>query len=133
MPKPLNPMPSSAKTARRTLWLQALLMILLAGGLVAAHKYKDSWVPELAANNVYRAAVGLAAAAIVLLFLTILMRRQWRWLWVLLLLIELATMAGLVWAGVRGINWIVVVVAALIPLVAIWALLGRVARRWFHH
>jgi hypothetical protein len=133
MAKQLNPMPPSAKSARRTLWIQVLLAVLLGAALVAAQQYKRNWVPAIAADNVYRTAAGLAAAAIVLLLMTVLMRYQWRWLWLLLLLVELATLGGLVWTGVRHLNWFIVVALAIIPLVAIFGLLNRVSRRWFHH
>ncbi|HZE41574.1 MAG TPA: hypothetical protein VE172_22470 [Stackebrandtia sp.] len=134
MAKQLNPMPPSAKSARRTLWVQALLAVLVGGGFAAIHKYKNAWEPNLVtAHHPYRIAIGFAVGGVVLFLLTLLMRYQWRWLWLLLVLIEVASLVGLVWVGVLGINWWVVGVAAAVSLFAFAALLGRVARRWFHH
>lgn len=133
MAKQLNPMPSSAQAARRTLWVQAVLALLLAGGLLYSHHNHRNWVPQPAVDDVYRWTVGLAAAAVVVFVLTVLMRYQWRWLWIVLLIIELGSIAGLIWTAFHGINWVVVVVLCLISLVALWKLLSRVSRRWFHH
>ncbi|CAM3177773.1 hypothetical protein [Stackebrandtia soli] len=133
MAKPLNPMPPSAKTARRAIWVQALLAILLGGGFAIAQTQAPSLVPELIANGVYRAGFALGIGAVVMLLLSFCMRYQWRLLWVLLLIIELGATAGLVWAGVKGFNWFAVIGLAIPGLVVFFSLTGRVARRWFGH
>lgn len=135
MAKQLNPMPPSAKVARRTMWLQVLVVLLLAGGLAAAQRWNrfQTWIPGLIDDKVYRVAAGLAAGAVVMLLLTFLMRYQWRWLWLLLLLVELGSIGGMIWAGVKGVNWAWVVGLSFIAFIAIMALLARRCRRWFHH
>lgn len=133
MAKKLNPMPPSAKAARRIIWVQALTALLVAGGLLAAHRWAPDWVPGLVDERVYRVAAGIGAGVVVMLLLTFLMRYQWRWLWLLLLLIELACVGGLIWTGVKGVNWILVAVLSFIAFLAFVTLLGRVCRRWFHH
>lgn len=135
MAKQLNPMPPSAKAARRTLWIQVLVALLLAGGLAAAQRWNkfQSWIPQLIDAHVYKVAAGLAIGAIVLLLLTFLMRYQWRWLWLLLILVELASIGGLVWSSVKGLHWAVAVTLSLLPFITFWALLVRRCRRWFHH
>lgn len=133
MAKTLNPMPPSAKAASRTLWVQAVVAVVAGGGLVAAHHYARSWVPAIAADNVYRAAVGLGVGALGLVLLTILLRRQWRWLWVVTLLLEAATIAGLVWLVIKGFTILIAAPLALLPIITLCALLARVSRRWFHH
>lgn len=133
MAKKLNPMPPSAKAARRTMWVQAIAALLVGGGLLAAHRWKSDWVPGLVDDKVYRVAAGIGAGVLVLLFLTFLMRYQWRWLWLLLLLVELGTIGGLVWCGVKGVNWILVAVLGVIAFIVLASLFARVCRRWFHH
>ena len=133
MAKKLNPMPPSAKAARRLMWVQALVAALVGGGLLAAQRWKPDWLPGLVENRVYPVAAGFGAGAVVLLLLTFLMRYQWRLLWILLLLIELATIGGLIWCGVKGVHWAIVGGLAFIAVIALLPLLGRVCRRWFHH
>lgn len=133
MPKQLNPMPPSVKIARRAIWVQSLLALLLAGGYTLAQRSARNLVPAVIEHNVYRAAVALAAGAVVMLLLSFLMRYQWRLLWLLLLLIELGCLVGLGWVGVKGFNWFAVIGLAVVPLVVFMALLGKVARRWFGH
>lgn len=133
MAKQLNPMPASAKTARRTIWLQVLVLLGLAGWVWYGHEQRHEWIPDLIADDIYRTAVGLAAAAVALLILSALMRYQWRWVWVVILVIQLAWLVGDVWAGIDGINWWIVAALAILPVIVSWSLLGRVARRWFHH
>lgn len=135
MAKQLNPMPPSAKAARRTMWVQVLAALLLAGGLAAAQRWNkfQTWIPGLIDDKVYRVAAGLAVGAVVLLLLTFLMRYQWRWLWILLLVVELGSIGGLIWSGVKGVHWIWVVCLSFIALIAIFALFARRCRRWFHH
>lgn len=135
MAKQLNPMPPSAKVARRTIWVQVLAVLLLAGGLAAAQRWNkfQSWIPQLVDDRVYRVAAGLAIGAVVTLLLTFLMRYQWRWLWLLLLLIELGSIGGLIWTGVKGVHWAWIVGFSFVAVIAILALLVRRCRRWFHH
>ncbi len=133
MAKTLNPMPPSAKAASRTLWVQAVVAVLAGAGLIAAHHYARSWVPAIAADNVYRAAIGLGVGALVLVILTILLRRQWRWLWFFTLLLEVATIVALAWTVIKGFTAFIAIPLALLPIIALIALLSRVSRRWFHH
>lgn len=133
MAKQLNPMPPAAKTARRFLWVHAVLALLVSGGLLAARRFKPQWIPELAASHVYYTAIGFAACAVVVVLLTLLMRYQWRWLWLLLLILEIAAVVGLLWCGSAGVNWLIVILLAIVPVIVVMALTGRVTRRWFHH
>lgn len=133
MAKQLNPMPSSAKAARRTIWVQVLVLLGLAGWVWFGHENRHDWIPPLIADDIYRTAVGMAAAAIGLLILSALMRYQWRLVWILILLVQVAWLAGDVWIGVDGISWWIVAVLAIPPVIVVFALLGRVTRRWFHH
>lgn len=133
MAKQLNPMPRSAKTSRRAIWVQVLVLLGLAGWIWYGHENRHDWIPGLIADDIYRTAAGLGAAALGLLILSGLMRYQWRWVWLLILFIQLAWLAGDVWIGIDGINWWIVGALAVLPLIVIVALIGRVSRRWFHH
>lgn len=135
MAKQLNPMPPSAKAARRTIWIQVLIALLLGGALAAAQRWNkfQTWIPQLVDDRVYRVAAGLAIGAVVLLLLTFLMRYQWRWLWILLLLIELASIGGLIWSAVKGVNWFLAIALSFVSLIALLTLNARRCRRWFHH
>lgn len=133
MAKQLNPMPPSAKTARRAIWVQAVLVLLLGGAIWFGHENRHAWIPDLIADDIYRTAAGLGAGALALLFLSFLMRYQWRWVWLLILLFEFASIGGLIFSGVKHVNWWVLSALAIVPVVVLFALLGRVSRRWFHH
>ena len=133
MAKQLNPMPMSAQTARRAIWVQVLVLLGLAGWVWYGHENRHEWIPGLIADDVYRTAVGLAAAALALLVLSVLMRYQWRWVWALVLLIQLVWLAGAVWLGIDGLNWWIVAALAVLPVVVAVPMMNRVSRRWFHH
>ncbi|GAA4893166.1 hypothetical protein LX16_1887 [Stackebrandtia albiflava] len=133
MPKQLNPMPPSAKTARRAIWVQVLLALALGGAIWFGHENRHEWIPDVVADDIYRTAAGLAAGAVFLLLMSWLMRYQWRWVWVLVLLVEIGCVAALVWTGIEGVNWWIVAALCLVPVTVFFSLIGRVSRRWFHH
>ncbi|MGH8794883.1 MAG: hypothetical protein ACRDXX_19860 [Stackebrandtia sp.] len=132
MPKQLNPLPPSAKRARRVIWAEALVAVVIGALIVGAHYGFKSFVPQLVADNVYRAAAGLAAAALTLTLLTVLMRYQWRWVWWLTLLSQIGIVLGLLWVLLQDFPWYVTLPCMILPIAAMPPLSNKVTRRWFN-
>jgi hypothetical protein len=129
-----NPMPRSVRAGRSAMWWQAAIMAVAAGLLVLLHHSARSLVPPAAEHDVYRGAVGLGAAAVILVIAVLLLPTQWRVLWVLILVSQVATLAGLVWLlATQGLYWPLCIALAIVPIVIIGTLTERFARRWFNH
>jgi hypothetical protein len=129
-----NPMPTSVRAARNTMWLEAVLALLIGGVIVLLHHYADDFVPSAAQHDVYRGAVGLGGLAVFLLLSTLLMRFQWRILWILNLLVQLAALVGLGWLlFTGGLYWALCIGLAIVPITILGTLTERFARRWFNH
>jgi hypothetical protein len=129
-----NPMPTSVRAARNTMWLEAVLALLIGGVIVLLHRYADDFVPSAAEHDVYRGAVGLGGLAVFLLLSTLLMRFQWRILWILNLLVQLGALVGLGWLlFTGGLYWALCIGLAIVPITILGTLTERFARRWFNH
>lgn len=132
MPKQLNPLPPTAISARRLLWAEALVVVVVAALIVATHHGIRSFVPGLVSDDVYRTAVGLAVFALALALMATLMRRQWRWLRWLIQAVQVASLVVLLWLLLQQFPWYVTLPTMILPVMVLVSLSNKVTKRWFN-